>query len=179
MNGVKVAHVMRRFVQTKWGGTESVVFNLAREYIGAGIKSPIFCTSMFADPGKDSLEGVQINRFRYVFPWFFLGDEAKAKLRLKGGSPLSFSLFRALWREPDLSVIHVHAQHRLGGIARTVARLRGIPYVVSIHGGFLTLPAEQSRRMQDPFRGKLEWNRWMDSIFLPDCRAIVQRNCVH
>jgi glycosyltransferase involved in cell wall biosynthesis len=155
----KVAHVMRRFVPDKWGGTESVVFNLARSYIRNGMASPVFCTDMFSHPGTDRFDGVPIHRFRYVFPWLFLGEEARAKLRLKGGSPLSFGLFRALWREPGLTIIHVHAQHRLGGIARTVARLRGIPYVVSIHGGYLTLPEEQAHKMQDPFRGKPEWGK--------------------
>ena len=91
----KVAHVMRRFVPGKWGGTESVVFNLARSYIQNGIESPVFCTDMFAHPGLDPFHGVPIHRFRYVFPWLFLGEEARAKLRLKGGSPLSFGLFRA------------------------------------------------------------------------------------
>jgi glycosyltransferase involved in cell wall biosynthesis len=178
MNRIKVAHVMRRFVQQKWGGTESVVFNLAREYVHAGMESPIFCTDMFATPGAETFEGVQIRRFRDVFPWLFLGEEARAKLRLKGGSPLSFGLFRALAREPRLTVIHAHTQHRLGGIARTVARLRGIPYVVSIHGGVLTLPEDQSRKMQAPFRGKLEWGKafgWLLGArrVLDDADAII------
>lgn len=155
----KVAHVMRRFVPQKWGGTESVVFNLARTYIRHGMESPVFCTDMFSVPGADSFQSVPIHRFPYVFPWLFLGEDARAKLRLKGGSPLSFGLFRALLREPELTIIHAHAQHRLGGIARTVARLRGIPYVVSIHGGYLTLPDEQSEKMKDPFRGKPEWGK--------------------
>ena len=169
---------MRRFVREKWGGTESVVFNLAREYERAGIASPIFCTDMFASAGAEMVEDVQVRRFPYVFPWFFLGDDAKAKLRLKGGSPLSFSLFRALYREPGLTLIHAHAQHRLGGIARTVARRRGIPYVVSIHGGYLTLPEEQSRKMQDPFRGKPEWGKLFGWLLgarrvLDDANAII------
>lgn len=155
----KVAHVMRRFVPQKWGGTESVVFNLARTYIRHGMESPVFCTDMFSAPGAERFENVPIRRFRFVFPWLFLGEEAQAKLRLKGGSPLSFGLFRALLREPGLTVIHAHAQHRLGGIARTVAHLRGIPYVVSIHGGYLTLPDEQAQMMRDPFRGKPEWGK--------------------
>jgi len=178
MNRTKIAHVMRRFVQKKWGGTESVVFNLAREYGKAGIDNPIFCTDMFSSSGSELFDGVQVRRFRYVFPWLFLDEEAKAKLRLKGGSPLSFSLFRALQQEPDLSLIHTHAQHRLGGIARTVARLRGIPYVVSIHGGYLTLPDEQSQKMQDPFRGKPEWGKLFGWLLgarrvLDDADAIV------
>ncbi|MEI8205625.1 MAG: glycosyltransferase family 4 protein [Kiritimatiellales bacterium] len=174
----KVAHVMRRFVPQKWGGTESVVSNLAREGVRCGIESPIFCTDMFMHPGTENFQSVPVHRFPYVFPWLFLGEDAKAKLRLKGGSPLSFGLFRALWREPGLSIIHAHVQHRLGGIARTAARLRGIPYVVSIHGGHLTLPEDQSRQMQDPFRGKPEWGRvfgWMLGArrVLEDADAII------
>ncbi len=178
MTGDKVAHVMRRFVRDKWGGTESVVFNLASEYERAGIASPIFCTDMFAAPGAETVDNVSVRRFAYLFPWLFLGKEAKAKLRLKGGSPLSFGLFRALYREPRVALIHAHAQHRLGGIARTVARLRRIPYVVSIHGGYLTLPEEQSRQMQDPFRGKPEWGKLFGWLLgarrvLDDADAII------
>ena len=174
----KVAHVMRRFTLQKWGGTESVVHNLAREYIRTGIESPIFCTDMFAQAGLETVDGVPVHRFPYVFPWLFLGKEAKAKLRLKGGSPWSPALLRALRCEPGVSLIHAHAQHRLGGIARTVARRRGIPYVVSIHGGHLTLPSEQIEKMRDPFRGKPEWGKVVGLLLgarrvLDDASAII------
>ena len=168
----KVAHVMRRFVPAKWGGTESVVYNLARSYIEDGMDSPVFCTDMFSETGREVFGSVPVNRFRYVFPWLFLGRDAQAKLRLKGGSPLSFGLFFALLREPGLELVHAHVQHRLGGIARTVAQLRGIPYVVSIHGGYLTMPAEQSRRMQEPFKGKPEWGKVFG--FLLGSRRVLQ-----
>ena len=84
----KVIHVMRRFVPEKWGGTESVVFNLANEFAHEEIESPVFCTDMFATPGTQDYKGVPVKRFRYVFPWFGLSGTAKDKLRLKGGSPL-------------------------------------------------------------------------------------------
>lgn len=175
---VNMAHVMRRFTLQTWGGTESVVFNLAREYGRAGVASPIFCTDMFSKPGAEMVDGVTVRRFPYVFPWLFLSADAKAKLRLKGGSPLSLGLWRALAREPGLQLIHTHVQHRLGGIARTVARRRGIPYVVSIHGGHLTLPEEQSQKMQDPFRGKPEWGKAFGLLLgarrvLDDADAII------
>lgn len=175
---MKVAHIMRRFVPQKWGGTESVVYNLAREGIRCGNENPIFCTDMFAHSGTEVFQSVPVHRFAYCFPWFFLSEDAKNKLRLKGGSPISFGLFRAVMREPGVSMIHAHVQHRLGGIARTVARLRGIPYVVSIHGGYLTLPEEQSQQMQDPFRGKPEWGKIVGWLLgarrvLDDADAII------
>lgn len=169
---------MRRFTPDKWGGTESVVFNLSRELIRQGIESPVFCTAMFSKPGVQCLEEVPVKRYRYVFPWLGLSPEAKAQLRLKGGSPLSLSLFWGLLKERNLSLIHVHVQHRLGGMARTVARLRGIPLVVSLHGGHFTLPAEQVDKMTKPFRGKLEWGKAFGLLFgarrvLNDADAVV------
>jgi len=175
---VKIAQVMRRFTLEKWGGTETVVFNLSRELIRRGIESPIYCTDMFSKPGRETVDGVPVNRFRYCFPWFGLSAEAKARLRLKGGSPLSLSLFFALLREKNLSLIHTHIQHRMGGIARTVAQLRSIPYVVSIHGGHFTIPDDQNEAMQDPFRGKLEWGKLFGWLFgarrtLADADAVL------
>ena len=142
------------------------------------MESPVFCTAMFAPPGERSMAGVPVRRFRYVFPWLGLSATAKAKLKLKGGSPLSFTLFIGLLKEKNVSVIHSHVQHRLGGMARTAARLRRIPYVVSIHGGFFTLPEDQIDQMTEPFRGKLEWGKifgWMlgSRKVLQDADAVI------
>jgi glycosyltransferase involved in cell wall biosynthesis len=174
----KVAHVMRRFTPDKWGGTESVVSNVSKELMRREIDSPVFCTDMLSQPGSDIHEGIAIHRFRYIFPWFGLSDGAKKKLVLKGGSPLSLSLFFALLCEKKVSVIHTHVQHRLGGVARTVAMLRRIPYVVSLHGGFYTVPQEQIDRMSEPFLGKLEWGKVFGALFgsrrvLTDSDAII------
>jgi glycosyltransferase involved in cell wall biosynthesis len=174
----KVAHVMRRFVPEKWGGTESVVFNLSRELIRQGVDSPVFCTDMLSKPGTRPMGHVPVKRYRYVFPWLGLSSAAKAKLRLKGGSPLSLPLFFGLLKEKHLDLIHTHVQHRLGGMARTVAKLRGIPLVVSIHGGHFTVPSEQTEKMTEPFRGKLEWGKAFGFLFgarrvLNDADAVV------
>ncbi len=174
----KVIHVMRRFVPDKWGGTETVVFNLSRELIRQGAESKIFCTDMLSTSGPDHVEEVTVQRFRYVFPWFGLSKAEKEKLRLKGGSPLSLCLFLSLLKEKDVSLIHTHVQHRLGGMARTVAKLRGIPLVVEIHGGHFTLPAEQVEKMTEPFHGKLEWGKLFGFLFgarrvLADADAII------
>ncbi|MEE9367314.1 MAG: glycosyltransferase family 4 protein [Pontiella sp.] len=174
----KITHVMRRFSPDTWGGTESVVFNLSRELIDQQIESPVFCTDMLSLPGFQTLDTVPVRRFSYVFPWLGLSKEAKKKLALKGGSPLSLPLFFSLLKEKNVSVIHTHVQHRLGGMARTVARLKRIPYVVSLHGGHFTLPQEQVEKMTEPFRGKLEWGKVCGALFgarsvLDDAAAII------
>ncbi|HNX52219.1 MAG TPA: glycosyltransferase family 4 protein [Pontiellaceae bacterium] len=160
-----IAHVMRRFVPDKWGGTETVVFNLARELEQNGLNSPIFCTDMFARTGAEKIDGVTVRRFRYCFPWFGLSEEAKSALRLKGGSPLSLPLFFALLFQKDLTLIHTHVGRRLGGIARTVARLRRVPYVIHVHGGRHTVPQDQYDQMVAPVEGKREWGKLFGLLF--------------
>jgi len=162
---MKIVHVMRRFVPEKWGGTECVVFHVSRELIGEGHECCIHCTAMLSAPGRDSMEAVSVTRYRFVLPWFGLSREAKEALCLKGGSPLSLPLFFALLREKDVSLIHTHVQHRLGGMARTVARLRRIPYVVSLHGDCYTMPKAQNEHMTAPFSGKPEWGKIFGAAF--------------
>jgi glycosyltransferase involved in cell wall biosynthesis len=120
---------------------------------------------MFAEPGEELIDGVTVRRFRYCFPWFGLTEDARAKLRLKGGSPLSLSLFFALLRQKNLTLIHTHVGRRLGGIARTVARIRNVPYVIHVHGGKYTVAQEQYDKMVAPVRGKFEWGKLFGLLF--------------
>ncbi len=174
----KVVHVMRRYTPDKWGGTESVVSNISKELLRQEIESPVFCTDMLSQHGSQMHGPIHIHRFNYIFPWLGLSAEAKKKLELKGGSPLSLSLFFGLLCEKRVSIIHAHVQHRLGGIARSVAWLRRIPYVVSLHGGYYTIPQEQIDQMTEPFSGKLEWGKAFGALFgarrvLTDADAII------
>ena len=173
-----VAHVMRRFTLDKWGGTETVVFNLSRELEKAGLHSPIYCTDMFSKAGEETIEGITLRRFRYVFPWLGLSEEAKAKLRLKGGSPLSLPLFFSLLFTKDLLLIHTHVGRRLGGIARTAAKIRRVPYVIHVHGGRHTVPQDQYDAMVAPVNGKFEWGKAFGFLFgsrkvFDDASAII------
>lgn len=175
---MKIAHVLRRFSDSDWGGSETAVFHLCQELGRKGIASPIFCTDALSHPGEEDFHGVIVKRFRSYLPWFFLSEGTKRQLELKGGSPLSFSLFFALLFEKDVTVIHTHVQKRLGGIARTVAKLKRIPYVVSLHSGYLTLPTEQAKRMLAPTEGKWEWGKLFGALLgsrhvLRDAAAIV------
>ena len=169
---------MRRFTLDKWGGTETVVFNLSRELEKAGLHSPVYCTDMFAKAGEEKIENVTLRRFRYCFPWFGLNEEAKAKLRLKGGSPLSLPLLFSLLFTRNLTVIHAHVGRRLGGIARTVAKIRRVPYVIHVHGGRHTVPQDQYDAMVAPVQGKLEWGKVFGFLFgsrrvFDDANAVI------
>ena len=46
---MKVLHVTRRFNEDKWGGIESVVWNLADQYQKKQMQTEILSTSMFSN----------------------------------------------------------------------------------------------------------------------------------
>ncbi len=161
----KVVHVLRRFVPEAWGGTERVAYEISCELSRQGIENVLHCTAMLAPPGLTSIGSLSIHRHRYVFPWFGLSAADKNAMALKGGSPLSLPLFYGLLREKNASIFHVHVQHRLGGMVRTAARLKGVPYVVSLHGGHFTLPQEQIDSMRVPFAGRPEWGKAFGALF--------------
>ncbi len=150
---------MRRFTLDQWGGTESSVLNISRHLEMRGIESIIYSTDMFESAGHDEIDGVEVQRYRYSFPWFQLSEQEKMEMALRGGSPLSLPLFFSLLKEKDLSLIHTHVQDRLGGMARTVARWRRIPYFVTLHAGYLTLLKSHSERVMEPFQDKWEWGK--------------------
>jgi glycosyltransferase involved in cell wall biosynthesis len=72
---------------------------------------------------------------------------------------MSFDLFRSLWKEPDVSVIHTHTLGRLGGIASAIARRRQLPFVVTIHGGLLDLPESLKNDFEKSAARGWEWGK--------------------
>jgi len=97
---------------------------------------------------------------------------------LKGGNLFSVALYRHLIREPALDLVHLHTGKRLGGIGRTVARKRNIPYVISIHGGMIDVPAEEAATWTAPTAGTLEWGKVLGMLVgsrrvLDDADAII------
>ena len=88
---------------------------------------------------EDEIEGVPIHRTAYFYPYFGLRKSARLQLDLKGGNLCSFALMHRLASHRDVNLVHLHTRKRLGGMVRTVARLRGVPYVLHLHGGIIFL----------------------------------------
>ena len=154
-----VVHVPRRFVAHEWGGTETVVLEIARQQRTAGLH-PVIVTSMaLAAKSDDEIAGIPIKRYPHMYPFFGLSCADRSAMDKKGGNLLSIALLRALLSEPDVRVFHAHAIKRLGGTVRTAARWRRKPYVVSLHGGIFDVPAAELSDLTKPIRGKLEWGR--------------------
>jgi len=155
----KIAHIVRRFSLEDWGGIEEGVFHLSKKLMEKGIDCEIHCTDALSKPGVENIEGVPVHRYPSVIPTFGLSKEMKNRLERKGANSLSFPMLFSLLKERGLSLIHAHVQHRLGGVARTTARLKNIPYVVTLHGGEMTLTQEQVQMMRDGTEHLWEWGK--------------------
>lgn len=160
----RVVHVPRRFTAQDWGGTETVILETARRQQAEGA-DPVIMTSMaLATSERENIGGIPVKRFRHLYPFFGLSAEEIAALDRKGGNLFSLPLLRGLWREPDVRIFHAHTLKRVGGMVRTVARLRKKPYVVSLHGGVFDVPAAERGDLAKPVKGKFEWGRPLGAL---------------
>ena len=138
---IKVAHLLRKYNPGEWGGTETAVMRLIEGLRQHAAEPVVYCPRLDCTVANDpfATAGIPVKRFRSVLPvWRISADQRRQSISV-GGNLLSFDLIGRLLREKNLSLIHTHTLNRLGGTALTVARLRGIPLVVTIHGGFLDL----------------------------------------
>ena len=59
---MKIAHVMRRLSFDDWGGTEQVVWNLAKAQMKVGHEVRIFATTALCDRTHEAVEDIEILR---------------------------------------------------------------------------------------------------------------------
>lgn len=175
---IHVVQVPRRFVRHHWGGTETVVQQTSAGLMKLGHGTEVITSSALSESGIETFEGLRVSRYPYFYPYWGLSDESRGRMDQLGGNMFSFSLLRALLRMPKLDLIHLHTMGRLGGIGRYAARKRGIPYVVSLHGGVLDVPADQAEALLEPTKGAWEWGKvlgwWVGSRrVLEDAAAII------
>lgn len=156
-------HIPRRFVTRSWGGTETVVLESVRQLNSLGHRARVFTsTALSQEPGltqTEKVNDVTVHRFPYFYPYFGLSQEQRQGLDHCGGNLFSWHLLGALARERQARIIHLHTGKRMGGIARTAARWKRIPYVLSLHGGLLCRPSSESSRQRQKSDGALEWGK--------------------
>jgi glycosyltransferase involved in cell wall biosynthesis len=170
--------VPRRFTTSDWGGTETAVLQSSQQLASRGHRVGIFTSMALAANARESVGGIEVRRFSHVYPFVGLAPGDIDAMDRKGGNLVSAGLMRALLAEKDVSLFHVHSANRLGGMVRTAARLRRIPYVVSLHGGWFDLPAQSRQDLERPHRGRLEWGKalgWMlgSRRVLADAAAVI------
>ena len=160
-----VVHIPRRFTKTEWGGTETVIYHLVAELNKIGYDSVIYTSDLLAEAGADKVNGVRVRRFRGFYPRWGLSRAAKTQLDYRGGNYFSLSLFFALLFTRHLQAIHLHTGGFMGAMGRLVAKVRRVPYVISIHGGSLALPAEQMQKLLAPLKGSFNWGKVLEVLF--------------
>lgn len=175
---MKVIQVPRRFVADAWGGTETTILQTSRALRAAGHDIRIFTSLALSDRRREDLAGVPVRRFPYVYPFWGLTPQDVRDMDRKGGNLLSLPLLWALLREPGVDLLHAHTGKRLGGVVRTAARLRGIPYVVTLHGGYFVVPPGEMDQMLAPIRRRFEWGRAAGALLgarrvLEDAAAVL------
>lgn len=175
---MNVIHVPRRFAGSEWGGTETTILETSRALIARGHSSSIVTTTALCEQEQEEMHGVRIHRHKYVYPFLGLSDQNKRDMDKKGGNLLSIPMLKTLLRTPDLDILHAHSGKRLGGIVRTVARLRKLPYVISLHGGVIDVPDAEAKQILEPIKGSFEWGRAFGAVLgarrvLEDASAIL------
>ena len=151
---MRVAHIVRRYSRTEWGGTETVVAHTVEEQLRRGHEPRVFATNALQahDPAASMPPNAEV--FGYSYPYWPMPAKDRLALDKKGGSPYAPALFRAVRAfRPDL--IHIHAGGRLAVSAVRLAERMGVPSVLSLHGGAAVVPPGEIKEMCRPLGGKL------------------------
>jgi len=175
----KVIHIPRRFVANEWGGTETTILELCKAMSANGVDSKIFTSKALSTVESELIDGVSVSRFRHFYPFLGMNPEIIEQMDKKAGNLFSFSLLFTLLFSKSVRLIHLHTGKRMGGIGRLVARLRGIPYVVTLHGGVFDVPSSEAAAIIEPNRkAGFEWGRILGALVgarrvLEDADAVI------
>lgn len=164
---MRVAHVLRKYDPSAWGGTESAVLELLTGLRQHGVESVVYAPSLASpkdgpDPFVDS--GFTVKRFSAFLPTVGISKAERERSLSVGGNIMSWTAPSMLFFDRDVDLIHSHALGRIGGIAKSVARLRGLPFVVTIHGGYLDLADNVRSDLAASTRHGIEYGKlfgWM------------------
>ncbi len=158
---MRVAHILRKYDPSEWGGTETAIQRLVHGLGEDRVSSLVFAPRLAGRAVPDPFLGAGgvLRPFRAVLPFWGVSGKDRRQMIALGGNVVSLDLFGALWREPGLDVIHSHALGRLGAIARAAARVRRLPFVLSVHGGAYDLPTAARRELDKPASGGWDWGK--------------------
>lgn len=154
------AHILRKYDPAQWGGTETAVLRLVQGLRQHGVSSSVHAPHGGPPPAADPLieAGATVRRYHAFVPVVGISPRQREELVSWGGNLFSFDLFGHLLQS-RCDIVHSHALNRLAGIGLTAARLRGVPHVVTLHGGALDVPKEVSDKLTAPLQGGFEWGK--------------------
>ncbi|MGI9242990.1 MAG: glycosyltransferase family 4 protein, partial [Verrucomicrobiales bacterium] len=161
-----MVHVPRRFAQDVWGGTESVILNLCRQQLAAGMEPEIHTSLALSKTKTERWNEIPIRRYAYRYPYLGLSEAERHAMDLKAGNLISLPLLWSLLRLADTRIFHAHVIGRMGGEVLCAARLKRRPCVVTLHGNVFDVP-EAERGGGDGLAGAkhLEWGKAFGMLF--------------
>ena len=161
---MKIAHIVRRFTFAEWGGTESVVWNIAREQKAQGLTPEIICTAALDKVGTEVVDGITIRRFPYFYPYSPMPPKDKLALDKKGGNPITPEMLHAL-KNSHYDLFHIHAGGRIANYSIKLGKIMRVPCIMSLHGGSCFIPEQEMKMMLKPLRFKLSYGGIIDRLF--------------
>lgn len=173
---MRVIHLLRKYDPAEWGGTETAVQRLFESLRQQGVTPVMYCPQVNGNGARSNSNG-DIKRFKICVPTWGISRQERRQYISVGGNLMSFDLLPAMWREPDVALIHTHTLGRLGGIASAVARGRRLPFVVSIHGGLLDVSPALKTTFDGPSHSGFEWGK-IFGLLLQSRRLIQHADAV-
>ena len=160
---MKIAHIVRRFTFSEWGGTESVVWHIAKQQKAQGLQPEILCTAALDKVGMEVVDGITIRRFSYLYPYFPMPVSDKLALDKKGGNPYSPRLINTL-KNGCYDIFHIHTGGRLANTALRVAKKLAVPTLMTLHGGSCAIPEQEITLMLKPLKHKFSYGGIIDRL---------------
>ena len=160
---MKIAHIVRRFTFSEWGGTESVVWHIAKQQKAQGLQPEILCTAALDKVGMEVVDGITIRRFSYLYPYFPMPVRDKLALDKKGGNPYSPRLINTL-KNGYYDIFHIHTGGRLANTALRVAKKLAVPTLMTLHGGSCAIPEQEITLMLKPLKHKFSYGGIIDRL---------------
>lgn len=160
---MKIAHIVRRFTFSEWGGTESVVWHIAKQQKAQGLQPEILCTAALDKVGMEVVDGITIRRFSYLYPYFPMPEKDRLALDKKGGNPYSPRLINTL-KNGCYDIFHIHTGGRLANTALRVAKKLTVPTLMTLHGGSCAIPEQEITLMLKPLKHKFSYGGIIDRL---------------
>ena len=160
---MKIAHIVRRFTFSEWGGTESVVWHIAKQQKAQGLQPEILCTAALDKVGMEVVDGITIRRFSYLYPYFPMPVRDKLALDKKGGNPYSPGIINTL-KNGCYDIFHIHTGGRLANTALRVAKKLAVPTLMTLHGGSCAIPEQEMELMLKPLKHKFSYGGIIDRL---------------
>ena len=160
---MKIAHIVRRFTFSEWGGTESVVWHIAKQQKAQGLQPEILCTAALDKVGMEVVDGITIRRFSYLYPYFPMPVRDKLALDKKGGNPYSPGIINTL-KNGCYDIFHIHTGGRLANTALRVAKKLAVPTLMTLHGGSCAIPEHEMELMLKPLKHKFSYGGIVDRL---------------